>query len=103
MRESYGEGIASRTGPKPCADGRKVMGEASAGAPAGRVLSRERYRDSRCRRRPNGRKATSAATLLRVAGEPCAVKDLGHAWQLPAGTWEVPRLAVAKMGRLPAG
>ena len=41
MKESYGEGVASHTGPKPCADAREGMGEASAGAPAGRVLSRE--------------------------------------------------------------
>ena len=41
MQESYGEGVASHTGPKPCAGAREGMGEASAGVRAGRVWSRE--------------------------------------------------------------
>ncbi len=41
MPESYGEGVASHTGPKPCAGARAGMGEASAGERAGRVWSRE--------------------------------------------------------------
>ena len=47
MKESYGEGLASHTGPQPCADVREGMGEASAGARAGRVLSRESERRER--------------------------------------------------------
>ena len=35
MQESYGEGVASHTGPKPCAGAREGMGEASAGVRAG--------------------------------------------------------------------
>ena len=30
MQESYGEGVGSHTGPKPCAGAREGMGEASA-------------------------------------------------------------------------
>jgi hypothetical protein len=41
MKEPYGEGLASRTGPESCADNRKVGREALTGAQAGRVLSRE--------------------------------------------------------------
>ena len=41
MKESYGEGIASRTGPESCADVRKGAGEALTGVHAGPVLSRE--------------------------------------------------------------
>ena len=41
MKESYGEGAANHTGPKPCGGVREVVAEASAGARAGRVLSRE--------------------------------------------------------------
>ena len=38
MKESYGEGLATRTGPESCAGNR----EALTGGRAGRVLSRER-------------------------------------------------------------
>jgi len=41
MKEPYAEGLATHGGPKPCAGTRKGDGEASAGAHAGRVLSRE--------------------------------------------------------------
>ena len=44
MQESYGECLASHTGPQPCAGARKGTGEASAGGWAGRVLSRESAR-----------------------------------------------------------
>jgi len=42
MKKSYGEGIASHTGPESCVGGREADGEALTGAQAGRVLSRER-------------------------------------------------------------
>jgi hypothetical protein len=38
----YGEGLAHRTGPEPCAVDREVGGEASAGGGIGQPLSRER-------------------------------------------------------------
>ena len=41
MQESYGEDVASHTGPESCADACEGMGEALTGVPAGRVLSRE--------------------------------------------------------------
>ena len=41
MRVSYGEGLASHTGPESCAVARKGRGEALTGGSAGRVLSRE--------------------------------------------------------------
>ena len=41
MKESYGEGLASHTGPESCAVVRKGDGEALTGVRAGRVLSRE--------------------------------------------------------------
>ena len=40
MEESYGEGLATHTGPESCATGRKAEGEALTGGSAGRVLSR---------------------------------------------------------------
>jgi hypothetical protein len=38
----YGEGIANRIGPEPCAGMREGIGEASAGERAGQPLSRDR-------------------------------------------------------------
>ena len=41
MKESHVEGVANHDDPEPCVGARKDAGEASAGARAGRVLSRE--------------------------------------------------------------
>lgn len=41
MKELYGEGVASHTGPESCGGGRKAIAEALTGVRAGRVLSRE--------------------------------------------------------------
>ena len=41
MEVSYGEGLATHTGPESCAVDREVEGEALTGECAGRVLSRE--------------------------------------------------------------
>jgi RNA-directed DNA polymerase len=41
MKESYGEGLATHTGPESCGTAREGVAEALTGARAGRVLSRE--------------------------------------------------------------
>ena len=41
MKESYGEGIASHTGPESCVTSREDSGEALTGVRAGRVLRSE--------------------------------------------------------------
>lgn len=41
MKESYGEGVATRAGPESCGDGSNVIAEALIGVRAGQVLSRE--------------------------------------------------------------
>ena len=41
MKESYGEGVATHTGPESCAVARESGGEALTGGRAGQVLSRE--------------------------------------------------------------
>lgn len=41
MRESHGEGVASRTGPESCVGGCEAVGEALTGVRMGWVLSRE--------------------------------------------------------------
>jgi RNA-directed DNA polymerase len=43
MKESYGEGLATHTGPESCGAARKSGVEALTGVRAGRVLSRERH------------------------------------------------------------
>ena len=43
MQESYGEGLASHTGPESCAFVREGRGEALTGGGAGRVSSRESF------------------------------------------------------------
>ena len=43
MKESYGEGPATHTGPESCVGARKGEGETLTGGWAGRVFSRERY------------------------------------------------------------
>jgi hypothetical protein len=42
MKESYGEGLATHTGPESCGGARKSSAEALTGVRAGRVFSRER-------------------------------------------------------------
>lgn len=42
MKESYGKGLATHTGPKSCGVVREGEAEASTGVRAGRVFSRER-------------------------------------------------------------
>ncbi len=49
MPESYGEGVASHTGPKPCAGAREGMGEASAGVRAGHQRKARCCDSSGCR------------------------------------------------------
>jgi RNA-directed DNA polymerase len=41
MKESYGEGVATHTGPESCADARESGREVLTGERAGRVFSRE--------------------------------------------------------------
>jgi len=43
MKESYGEGPATHTGPESCVSVREGEGETLTGGRAGRVFSRERY------------------------------------------------------------
>ncbi|SRR6266478_4129486 len=84
MQESYGEGVASHTGPESCVVTRKGGDEALTGVRAGRALNREIARP------PHGGhswvpthirgcgKATSVASLARDAAGPGAVGDPEH-------------------------
>ena len=84
MQESYGEGLASHTGPESCVVVRKGGDEALTGVRAGRVLNRE------MRKPPQGGyfgvlthirecgKATSTTSRARDAVGPRAVVDPEH-------------------------
>lgn len=81
MKESYGEGVASHTGPESCGHGREEVDEALTGVHAGRVWSREIVLTSECRCRGTRQKATSATSITREGAGPRAVVDPEHAWK----------------------
>ena len=64
MKESYGEGLATHTGPESCVVGREAGGEALTGVRAGRVLSRESNAPSHKRRPLRG------ADAVELSGRP---------------------------------
>lgn len=91
MQESYGEGLASHTGPEPCADAREGMGEASAGVPAGRVLSRESEHQTGAptpSRRPEGN--TACAANARHEAGSARSKTSGTPGNSSRRNWETP-------------
>jgi hypothetical protein len=67
MQESYGEGLATHTGPKSCVGVRKGAGEALTGVRAGRVFGRER-----CLR---------SADAVRGGGRPYPTRRYREAWR----------------------
>lgn len=85
MKEPYGEGLASHTGPESCVAARKGRREALTGVSAGRVLSRERIVRLGRRRCAIKRKATRTGTLRgECRARPHVVRDPAHAQTLPA-------------------
>ena len=77
MKESYGEGLATHTGPESCGAAREGGDEAWTGERAGRVFSRERH-SPRCRRRKGVRKATPGVPTRQGMTGPRAVADPVH-------------------------
>jgi len=83
MKESYGEGVATHTGPESCVDDREVVGEALTGVRAGQPLSRE----IRCIRGANavrraegnmGRAALARRASTSRGLRPCACTETLH-------------------------
>jgi hypothetical protein len=72
MKESYGEGVATHTGPESCGGAREGVGEALTGEDAGQVWSRERpiLRD---------------ADAVGVSGRQHRVRSYGEAQLIPRG------------------
>jgi hypothetical protein len=86
MKEPYGEGVATHTGPESCVVGRKAGGEALTGVHAGRLMSREIYDLAQagcpgCRRSELKRKAISNVPILQGTLGPRAVEEPEHAWK----------------------
>jgi RNA-directed DNA polymerase len=103
MKESYGEGVASHTGPELCADAREGMGEALAGARAGRVLSRESLVQIGVptpSMRPEGN--TTRAAIARLAADPARSKTSRTPGNSPRRNWETPGPALAKGAKVRA-
>lgn len=103
MQESYGEGVASHTGPESCVDARKGGGEALTGVRVGRVLSRENHP------LPRERWVLRGADALAGGGRPHPARRYRKARRDPArpqaphmhgntshGNREVPRSPVAR-------
>lgn len=103
MEESYGEGLATRTGPESCAGGREPVGEALTGVRAGRVLSRENHAPWRKLRvlrgadavemggRPHLRRRQREAPRDPARSEtPCMHGNISH------GNREIPRPSAAE-------
>jgi len=83
MQVPYGEGVACRTGPAPCATDREIRGEALVRGVVGWVLSRESELSSADRVGKSGRRHGNGRY-----GEPGdrlgVVRDPMHATTLPA-------------------
>ena len=103
MKESYGEGVASHTGPEPCAGAREGMGEASAGARAGRVLSREsnvQIGAPTPSRRPEGN--TARAANARHEAGPARSETSRTFGNSSRRNWETPGPALVKGAKVRA-
>jgi len=103
MKESHGEGVATRTGPESCAVVRKDWGEALTGVRAGQVSSRVIHAPLRKWWVLRG------ADVLEVGGRPHSVRRQREAHWDPArsetlcmhgtnlhGNREIPRLSVVR-------
>ena len=85
MKESYREGVATRSGPESCAGGSNPVGEALTGVRAGWVLSREIHAPVREHRVLRG------ADAVEDGGRPHPTRRQREARQDPARS-ETPRM-----------
>ena len=101
MQESYGEGLASRTGPESCAQCRKIRSEALTGVRPGEVIEPRNEN-------PVTRRALQGADALEIGGRRNAVGRQRETCDDPArsenhrmegnlshGNREVPRVSAA--------
>ncbi len=81
MREPYGEGVASHTGPESCVVVRKGRGEALTGVHAGRALSREIPFDFGAPTPLMCAEGHTGCIVTREAAGLRAVEDPRHVWK----------------------
>ena len=106
MKESYGEGLATHTGPESCVSVRKGEGEALTGVRTGRVLSREIHAPLR------KQWALRGADAVEISGRPHLRRRFGKTLRDPArsqtpsmygntlrGNREIPRSSAASTSR----
>ncbi len=101
MKESYGEGPATHTGPESCvptregrAAGHRWGSEALTGVHVGRVLSRERALKSGMPTSYGERKATRARAIHGEPDhDPPRSETPAHAWNHLVGSREISSLA----------
>jgi RNA-directed DNA polymerase len=103
MQESYGEGVATRTGPESCAIARKDEGEALTGVRAGRVLSCETNAPSRKRRVLRGADVVVmngrphlACRYREMCQDPARSETPSMHGNIPHGSREIPRLSTVE-------
>jgi hypothetical protein len=98
MKESYGEGLATRTGSEPCTVVRKGEVEASAGVRVGQVLSRENHAPRREPRALRGAHAVevggrqySTRRYRKACGDLARSETLRMHGRILHGNREIPR------------
>ncbi len=98
MKEPYGEGVATHTGPESCAAGRETGGEALTGVRTGRALSRENPQSTGCRRRGARRKVTLGAPKGSSEAylDPARSKTPSTSGNTSHGSREIPRPPAAE-------
>ena len=96
MKESYGEDIASRTGPESCVGGRKAAGEALAGVRTGWVVSRENTYYFRVPTiSPSVEGNTDGVANAMTLPDPARSKTPRTCGNSMHRSWDIPRLAPA--------
>jgi hypothetical protein len=96
MKESYGEDVASHTGPELCAGAREGTGEALAGVRTGGVLSREiRAKTGAPTLSKQAEGTTARAEKARTEAGPARSETSGTFGNSPHRNWETPGSALA--------
>ena len=99
MEESYGEGVASHTGPASCGEGSNVLAEALIGARAGRVLNRE-IPSSGCPRCPTGGRQHWTGRYREAGPDPARSKTSSTYGTTSDGNREIPWPPLGGRGRI---
>jgi hypothetical protein len=95
MKESYGEDVASHTGPESCVDGRKAGGEALTGVRMGWVLSRESILNRGADAFPSVEGNIGGVAIAMMPPSPARSQTPRTCGNSMHRSWEIPCLARA--------